>query len=138
MAYSLVCTPALSAGIHVLSICAATAVTLYPAYIATRTPVERLGARLGTFVCPLVHCEVVNIKCIRPGAMYIGISIAMLAGTPTAGALVPKFTQANFNKAIAFTGSLLIGGGLVLSMAHLKTLRDSRKGAASVSTMIDD
>ncbi|KAI5124992.1 hypothetical protein M0805_007417 [Coniferiporia weirii] len=81
-------------------------VTLIPAYIASRSPVEKFGARLGS--------------------IYIFVAIATLIGTPTAGAFVPALTQHNFTRLIVFTGVLEVAGGTALGVAHFVTLRERR------------
>ncbi|KAH9929021.1 major facilitator superfamily domain-containing protein [Epithele typhae] len=74
-------------------------VSLLPTYIAAISPREKFGARLG--------------------ATYIGVAIASLAGTPTAGALLTTTDQSHFNNLIVFTGVLLVAGTVVMAGAGL-------------------
>ena|SRR5882724_9080379 len=71
---------------------------LLPAYVATITPVEKFGARLGT--------------------IFLCVGIALLVGPPTAGAFVPVFTQENFDHLIIFTGVLMVISVLLLGVVH--------------------
>ncbi|TDL28262.1 MFS general substrate transporter [Rickenella mellea] len=81
--------------------------SLLPAYIASRSPADKFGARLGS--------------------IYVGVAFATFTGPVIAGALVPMVTQSNFNKLIVFTGVMLISGGLMLALAHAKTLLEKRR-----------
>ncbi|EPQ53733.1 MFS transporter, partial [Gloeophyllum trabeum ATCC 11539] len=63
-------------------------VTLLPAYIATITPMEVYGARVGS--------------------VYMIAAVAALVGTPTAGAFVKTVDQHNFNSLIIFTGVMVL------------------------------
>ncbi|EJF60629.1 monocarboxylate permease [Dichomitus squalens LYAD-421 SS1] len=69
-------------------------VSLLATYIATITPREVYGARLGS--------------------VYIFIAVATLIGTPTAGALLNITDEEHFNSLIMFTGVLLAAGTVVL------------------------
>ncbi|KAF8515407.1 monocarboxylate permease [Hysterangium stoloniferum] len=82
-------------------------VSMIPAYVATITPVESFGARLGT--------------------LYFFVAVACLAGTPTAGAFVPKFTEQNFSSLIIFTGVILLSAAALMGVAYWITLRRQRK-----------
>ncbi|KAH8102673.1 monocarboxylate permease [Cristinia sonorae] len=67
-------------------------VSLLPSYIATITPVEKFGARLGS--------------------IYLVVAVANLVGTPTAGAFIRTVNQHDFNSLIVFTGVLVLSGSL--------------------------
>ncbi|KAM5544505.1 hypothetical protein V8D89_002165 [Ganoderma adspersum] len=68
--------------------------SLLATYIATITPREVYGARLGS--------------------VYIFVSIATLIGTPTGGALLKVVDEAHFRALIIFTGVVLAGGTVAL------------------------
>jgi len=90
-------------------------VSMLPAYIATITPVEKFGARLGT--------------------TYFFIAISTLVGTPTAGAFVPDFTQEHFDHLIIFTGVLLLLGSILIGVAHrISTQRQAGNDLAGEET----
>lgn len=57
--------------------------------------------------------------------------MATLIGTPTAGALVPTFSQAHFDHLIVFTGVLCITGGAALGVAHVMTLHQEKRARPS-------
>ncbi|OBZ75018.1 Riboflavin transporter MCH5 [Grifola frondosa] len=73
-----------------------TFVSLLPAYIATITPMEKYGARLGS--------------------IYMIVAVASLAGTPTAGGILRVSDRSHFNGLIIFTGVLLAVGGCVMAL----------------------
>ncbi|KAF8876855.1 major facilitator superfamily domain-containing protein [Infundibulicybe gibba] len=75
----------------------------FPAYISAITPVEVLGARLGS--------------------IYFVLAIATLIGTPSAGALVKIPDQKHFNSLIIFTGFLLLIGAFMFTFARVKHSR---------------
>ncbi|KAF8510787.1 monocarboxylate permease [Gautieria morchelliformis] len=86
-------------------------VSMLPAYIATITPVENFGARLGT--------------------LYFFVAIACLVGTPTAGAFIqPSFTQKRLDNLIVFTGVLLLMSAVLIGLAHIVSLRKQRSHTA--------
>ncbi|KAI1787128.1 monocarboxylate permease [Ganoderma leucocontextum] len=68
--------------------------SLLATYIATITPREVYGARLGS--------------------VYIFVAIATLIGTPTAGALLKVPDETHFEALIVFTGVILAGGTVAL------------------------
>ncbi|KAI0763860.1 monocarboxylate permease [Trametes elegans] len=72
-------------------------VSLMPTYIASISPREKLGARLGS--------------------VYMVIAVASLVGTPTAGALLRETDEAHFRRLIVFCGVLSVAGTLVLALA---------------------
>ncbi|KAH9912094.1 monocarboxylate permease [Epithele typhae] len=69
-------------------------VSLLAAYIASITPREVYGARLGS--------------------VYIFVAISTLAGAPTGGALLATVDETHFRTLIIFSGVLLAGGTLAL------------------------
>jgi len=79
-------------------LCSSSFVSMIPAYIATITPVEQFGGRLGT--------------------LYFCVAIACLAGTPTAGAFVPTFSQSRFERLIVFTGVMLLASAVLIAIAY--------------------
>ncbi|KAI0644764.1 monocarboxylate permease [Trametes meyenii] len=74
-------------------------VSLLPTYIASISPREKLGARLG--------------------AVYLVVAIASLVGTPTGGALLKKTDEEHFRNLIIFCGVLSVAGTLVMAAAGL-------------------
>ncbi|KAI0741766.1 monocarboxylate permease [Daedaleopsis nitida] len=74
-------------------------VSLLATYVATITPREVYGARLGS--------------------VYIFLAIATLVGTPTGGALLKTVDTAHFNRLIVFSGSLMAVGTVALVAAAL-------------------
>lgn len=73
-------------------------VSLLPSYIASITPVEKFGARLGS--------------------IYFVIAIANLVGTPTAGAFLKEIDQKHFEWLIIFTGTLILAGAATFTAAR--------------------
>ncbi|RDX40833.1 MFS general substrate transporter [Lentinus brumalis] len=71
--------------------------SLLPTYIASISPRESLGARLGS--------------------VYMVVAVATLAGTPTGGALLKEVDQKHFNALIIFAGALTTAGTVVLAIA---------------------
>ena len=53
--------------------------------------------------------------------------MATLIGTPTAGALVPTFSQAHFDHLIIFTGVLSLAGGGALGLAYLVGIHQEKR-----------
>nr|VWO98132.1 MFS domain-containing protein [Ganoderma boninense] len=81
--------------------------SLLSTYVASITPREVCGARLGT--------------------VYVFVALATLAGTPTAGALLDAVDEAHFQRLIVFTGIVLALGTVVLvgaAVAGSESLRD--------------
>ncbi|KZT18941.1 MFS general substrate transporter, partial [Neolentinus lepideus HHB14362 ss-1] len=78
-------------------------VTLLPAYIATITPMEVYGARVGS--------------------IYMIAAVAALVGTPTAGAFVKVVGQHDFDGLIIFTGVMVLAGGVIIGAAHVVQTR---------------
>ncbi|KAI0666933.1 monocarboxylate permease [Trametes maxima] len=74
-------------------------VSLLPTYIASISPREKLGARLG--------------------AVYLVVAVASLVGTPTGGALLKKTDEEHFRNLIIFCGVLSVAGTLVMAAAGL-------------------
>ncbi|KAJ8474237.1 hypothetical protein ONZ51_g7341 [Trametes cubensis] len=74
-------------------------VSLIPTYIATISPREQYGARLGS--------------------VYMIIAIGTLIGTPTAGALLKVADEAHFAHLIIFCGVLTGAGAFVLALAAI-------------------
>ncbi|KDQ53742.1 hypothetical protein JAAARDRAFT_136735 [Jaapia argillacea MUCL 33604] len=72
-------------------------VSLLPAYIATISPVEKYGARLGS--------------------IWMIVAVATLAGTPTAGTFVKTLDKDHFMHLIAFTGVLITLAGSAFGIA---------------------
>ncbi|TFK87296.1 MFS general substrate transporter [Polyporus arcularius HHB13444] len=72
-------------------------VSLLPTYIATISPREVYGARLGS--------------------VYLVVSVATLVGTPTGGALLKVVDQKHFNGLIIFSGVLTLAGTIILAGA---------------------
>ena len=97
-------------------------VSMLPAYIATITPVEKFGARLGRF----------SRRCLQSclgqqpsGTLYFFVAVACLVGTPTAGAFFrPSFTREQFEHLIIFTGVLLLASATLIGSTHLISLRN--------------
>jgi len=73
-------------------------VSLLPSYIATISPAEKFGARLGS--------------------VYLVVAVANLVGTPTAGAFIEQVNQHNFTSLIVFTGVLVLTGSLAFACAR--------------------
>ncbi|KAH9846763.1 monocarboxylate permease [Lenzites betulinus] len=74
-------------------------VSLLPSYIASISPREKLGARLGS--------------------VYMVVAVASLVGTPTGGALLKETDEAHFRNLIIFCGVLSVAGTVVMGMAGL-------------------
>ncbi|KAL1940489.1 hypothetical protein VTO73DRAFT_9061 [Trametes versicolor] len=74
-------------------------VSLLPTYIASISPREKLGARLGS--------------------VYMVVAVASLVGTPTGGALLKTTDEAHFRNLIIFCGALSVSGTLVMAMAGM-------------------
>ncbi|KAI0827531.1 monocarboxylate permease [Trametes gibbosa] len=74
-------------------------VSLLPTYIASISPREKLGARLGS--------------------VYMVVAVASLVGTPTGGALLVQTDDAHFRNLIVFCGVLSVAGTVVMAMAGL-------------------
>ncbi|KAI0653062.1 monocarboxylate permease [Cubamyces menziesii] len=74
-------------------------VSLLPTYIASISPREKLGARLGS--------------------VYMVVAVASLVGTPTAGALLSKTDDAHFRNLIIFCGVLSVAGTVVMALAGI-------------------
>ncbi|KAI0768225.1 major facilitator superfamily domain-containing protein [Trametes elegans] len=72
-------------------------VSLLPTYIATISPREVYGARLGS--------------------VYIFVGIATLVGTPTGGALLKVHDEQHFRDLIIFCGVMIAAGTVVLTLA---------------------
>ncbi|TFK87295.1 monocarboxylate permease [Polyporus arcularius HHB13444] len=93
--------------------------SLLPTYIASISPRESLGARLGS--------------------VYMVVAVATLVGTPTGGALLKEVDQKHFNALIIFAGVLTTAGTVVLAIAgivHSAKLRRLfiRRGSSSRQT----
>ncbi|RPD53739.1 monocarboxylate permease [Lentinus tigrinus ALCF2SS1-7] len=71
--------------------------SLLPTYIASISPRESLGARIGS--------------------VYMVVAVATLVGTPTGGALLKDVDQKHFNALIIFAGALTVAGTVVLAIA---------------------
>ncbi|KAI0664176.1 MFS general substrate transporter [Cubamyces menziesii] len=81
-------------------------VSLLATYIATISPREQYGARLGS--------------------VYMLIAVATLVGPPTGGAILKETDEKHFNRLIIFCGVICTAGTVVLAMAGVvgsKTLR---------------
>ncbi|TBU46221.1 monocarboxylate permease [Dichomitus squalens] len=74
-------------------------VSLLPTYIASITPREVYGARLGS--------------------VYMVVAVATLVGTPTGGALLKVTDESHFTSLIIFSGVLIGAGTVTLTMAGL-------------------
>ncbi|KAI0364987.1 MFS general substrate transporter [Pilatotrama ljubarskyi] len=72
-------------------------VSLLPTYIASISPREKLGARLGS--------------------VYMVVAVASLVGTPTGGALLKKTDEEHFRNLIVFCGVLSIAGTVMMALA---------------------
>ncbi|EIW53525.1 MFS general substrate transporter [Trametes versicolor FP-101664 SS1] len=72
-------------------------VSLVPTYIATISPREKFGARLGS--------------------LYMVVGVATLVGTPTGGALLKQTDETHFRTLIVFCGVVTAVGTAVLGMA---------------------
>ncbi|OBZ66781.1 Riboflavin transporter MCH5 [Grifola frondosa] len=82
-------------------------VSLLPTHIATISPREKYGARLGS--------------------IYMLVAVATLAGTPTAGALLKVSDRSHFNGLIVFTGVLTVAGALTLAAAGALSRKEVQK-----------
>ncbi|KAI8990711.1 monocarboxylate permease [Trametes punicea] len=82
-------------------------VSLLPTYIATITPREIYGARLGS--------------------VYMVIAVATLVGTPTGGALLKEIDEEHFKHLIIFCGVMSLAGTAVLAMAGVVGSRHTRR-----------
>ncbi|KAI0753291.1 monocarboxylate permease [Daedaleopsis nitida] len=82
-------------------------VSLLPTYIATISPREVYGARLGS--------------------VYLVIGIATLVGTPTGGAFLKEIDDKHFTSLIIFTGVITLVGTLVLGSAGLVDSQSLRR-----------
>ncbi|KAI9056296.1 monocarboxylate permease [Trametes sanguinea] len=74
-------------------------VSLLPTYIATISPRQSYGARLGS--------------------VYMFVAVATLVGTPTGGALLKQTDEEHFNSLIIFCGVMTLAGTAVLTLAGL-------------------
>ncbi|KAI0688204.1 monocarboxylate permease [Cerioporus squamosus] len=74
-------------------------VSLLATYIATITPREVYGARLGS--------------------VYIFLAVGTLIGTPTAGAILKTVDEAHFTRLIVFSGALMAVGTFALCAAAI-------------------
>ncbi|KAI0357821.1 monocarboxylate permease [Trametes cingulata] len=72
-------------------------VSLLASHIATISPREKYGARLGS--------------------VYMIVAVATLVGTPTGGALLKQTDEEHFNRLIVFCGTMIVAGTAVLAMA---------------------
>ncbi|KAI0357828.1 MFS general substrate transporter [Trametes cingulata] len=72
-------------------------VSLIPTYIATITPREKYGARLGS--------------------VYMVVAVGTLVGTPTGGALLTTIDEKHFAHLIIFCGVFTGAGAVVLALA---------------------
>ena len=89
--------------------------SLLATYIATITPREVYGARLGTSrLPPSTSPPYTHLPRARPGSVYIFVSIATLIGTPTGGALLRVADEEHFRALIVFTGVVLAAGTIAL------------------------
>ena len=89
--------------------------SLLATYIATITPREVYGARLGTSrLPPSTFPPYSHLPRAHPGSVYIFVSIATLIGTPTGGALLRVTDEEHFRALIIFTGVVLAAGTVVL------------------------
>ncbi|KAI0798141.1 major facilitator superfamily domain-containing protein [Abortiporus biennis] len=73
-------------------------ISLLPAYIATISPTEKFGGRLGS--------------------IYMVVGVANLVGTPTAGAFLHEVNQTNFNGLIAFCGCMIFSTAFAYGIAR--------------------
>ncbi|KAI0628488.1 monocarboxylate permease [Trametes polyzona] len=72
-------------------------VSLLPTYIASISPREKLGARLGS--------------------VYMVVAVASLVGTPTGGALLKERDEAHFQRLIIFCGAISVAGTVAMALA---------------------
>ncbi|KAI0768212.1 major facilitator superfamily domain-containing protein [Trametes elegans] len=82
-------------------------VSLLPTYIATISPREVYGARLGS--------------------VYMIVGVATLVGTPTGGALLKEHDEQHFRNLIIFCGVMTAAGTAVLAMAGVVGSRRLRQ-----------
>jgi len=87
----------------IYGLCIGAFVSLLPAHVASISPIEKFGARLGS--------------------IYMLVAISTLVGTPTAGAFVKTTDQSHFNNLIVFTGVLIVVGGVLLALAGVAARR---------------
>ncbi|TCD62054.1 hypothetical protein EIP91_007530 [Steccherinum ochraceum] len=73
-------------------------VSLLPAYIATISPAEKYGARIGS--------------------VYLVAAVANLIGTPTGGAFIKTVNQHNFDNLIIFTGVLALASSATFAVVR--------------------
>ncbi|KAI0767273.1 monocarboxylate permease [Fomes fomentarius] len=74
-------------------------VSLLPTYIASISPRENFGARLGS--------------------VYMCVAVATLVGAPTGGALLKEVDEKHFTGLIVFSGVLILAGTVILASAGL-------------------
>ncbi|KAI0364210.1 monocarboxylate permease [Pilatotrama ljubarskyi] len=86
-------------------------VSLLPSYIATISPREKYGARLGA-VYTIVAVATLVVGTGKPCR-------SPLVGTPTGGALLKRTDEQHFNRLIVFCGAMTVAGTAVLSMATI-------------------
>ncbi|KAH9885248.1 MFS general substrate transporter [Cubamyces lactineus] len=103
-------------------------VSLLATYIATISPREQYGARLGSsrLFCVNICAHAHTLHSALPGSVYMLIAVATLVGTPTGGAILKETDEKHFNRLIVFCGVMCTAGTLVLAMAGVvgtKTLR---------------
>ncbi|KAI9056291.1 MFS general substrate transporter [Trametes sanguinea] len=87
-------------------------VSLIPTYVATISPPEKYGARLGS--------------------VYMVVAVGTLVGTPTAGALLQVTDEAHFARLIIFCGVLTGAGAAVLGLAAIAGKRQAQAQASAV------
>ncbi|KAL5497788.1 hypothetical protein ACEPAH_2719 [Sanghuangporus vaninii] len=80
--------------------------TLEVATVSRLSPVEKLGARIGTF--------------------YLPISVASLLGTPIGGAFVKSGTKEEYHRVAIFAGAMICSGSMLLFVTRLLCSRNIR------------
>ncbi|KAL5520863.1 hypothetical protein ACEPAF_2866 [Sanghuangporus sanghuang] len=80
--------------------------TLEVATVSRLSPVEKLGARIGTF--------------------YLPIAVASLLGTPIGGAFVKSGTKEEYHRVAIFAGAMICSGGMLLYVTRLLCSRNIR------------
>ena len=89
-------------------------VSLLATYIASITPREVYGARLGALLLPSLSARADLSRLSSIGSVYIFLAVATLVGTPTGGALLRTVDETHFRSLIVFTGALMTAGTVVL------------------------
>ena len=115
-------------------------VSLTPAYIATRSPPERFGARIGNSSSFHILIYVIALKELL-GTIFLVDAVATFAGPAVAGTFLPTVTQRNFNRLIVFTGVMILGGALCLGIAYVLAIREKRmlpRESCSENTLAND